>query len=337
MEKQELKKILDLHEKWLKGEIDGEEADLEEANLEGADLRNVNLRGVNFRGADLDGANLKGANLKDANLKDADLGDVTLEDANLEGADLGGVYLRNANLKGANLKDADLEGADLRYTTLEDADLEGANLRGVDLRNVNLRGVNLRGADLDYSCLPLWCGSLSANFDDKQLKQIAYHLVKAGLNSNNATEETKAELSKLIDFANGFHRVTECGRIEKKIQQCMIYYNQDKEKGNSPKELKMKTLYEVVNTSNKSYDEDIKLTTFDLNEAIDEAEYWRGCDNRENKECRRINCKDPQIWFTEIRVYEVPDDFNIENYENGEAYEVDYICNKCLGYNIFEF
>ena len=219
----------------------------------------------------------------------------------------------------------------------EEANLEGADLRNVNLRGADLEGADLEGANLDYSCLPLWCGSLSANFDDKQLKQIAYHLVKAGLNSNNASEETKAELSKLIDFANGFHRVTECGRIEKKIQQCMIYYNQDKEKGNSPKELKMKTLYEVVNTSNKSYDEDIKLTTFDLNEAIDEAEYWRGCDNRENKECRRINCKDPQIWFTEIRVYEVPDDFNIENYENGEAYEVDYICNKCLGYNIFEF
>ena len=84
-----------------------------------------------------------------------------------------------------------------------------------DLQGANLRGADLQGADLDFSCLPLWCGSLSANFDDKQLIQIAYHLVKAGLNSTNASDETKKELEKLIDFANKFHRVDECGRIEK--------------------------------------------------------------------------------------------------------------------------
>ena len=74
---------------------------------------------------------------------------------------------------------------------------------------------NLSGANLDYSCLPLWCGSLEAHFDDKQLTQIAYHLVKAGLNSKNASEKTKAELEKLIDLANNFHRVEECGKIKK--------------------------------------------------------------------------------------------------------------------------
>lgn len=83
-----------------------------------------------------------------------------------------------------------------------------------DLRGANLSEADLHGADLDFSCLPLWCGSLSAQFDDRQLKQIAYHLVKAGLQSKNASDETKAELSKLIDFANGFHRVEECGKIE---------------------------------------------------------------------------------------------------------------------------
>ena len=93
-----------------------------------------------------------------------------------------------------------------------DCDPEGerANLSGADLREADLRE-----ADLDYSCLPLWCGSLGAHFDDRQLTQIAYHLVKAGLNSKNASEETKAELAKLIDLANNFHRVGECGKIIK--------------------------------------------------------------------------------------------------------------------------
>ena len=96
---------------------------------------------------------------------------------------------------------------------LQGADLRSANLRSADLRGAHLQGADLQGADLDFSCLPLWCGSLMAHFDSKQLKQIAYHLVKAGLQSKNATEEDKTELRKLIDYANGFHRVNECGEI----------------------------------------------------------------------------------------------------------------------------
>ena len=159
MKANELKKILELHAKWLNGEEGGKRADLSDADLSDADL--------------------SGADLRRADLSDADL-----RRANLSGADLGW----------ADLSDADLSGADLGRADLSDADLGKA--------------------DLDYSCLPLWCGSLSANFDDRQLKQIAYHLVKAGLQSKNASEETKAELRKLIPFANGFHRAEECGMIE---------------------------------------------------------------------------------------------------------------------------
>ena len=113
-----------------------------------------------------------------------------------------------------------LEGKDGgEKLVLIDCDLTGSNLSGSNLSWSNLTGSNLSwsnltGSNLDYSVLPLWCGSLKANFDDKQLIQIAYHLVKAGLNSDNASNETKTELEKLIDFANKFHRVDECGKIE---------------------------------------------------------------------------------------------------------------------------
>ena len=136
--------------------------------------------------------------------KRADLSRADLREANLSWADLRGADLSEADLRGADLSEADLRGANLSWADLSGADLSGANLRGADLR----------GADLDYSCLPLWCGSLSAHFDDKQLKQIAYHLVKAGLQSKNASDETQAELRKLIQFANGFHRAKKCGFIE---------------------------------------------------------------------------------------------------------------------------
>ena len=124
--------------------------------------------------------------------------------------------LRGADLFGANLRGAILFGADLREAILRGADLFGADLFGVDLFGTDLRGVDLRGVTLDYSCLSLSCKSLTAQFDDKQLIQIAYHLCKAGLNSKNASDETKKELIKIVDFANKFHRVEECGKIEVK-------------------------------------------------------------------------------------------------------------------------
>ena len=123
--------------------------------------------------------------------------------ANLSAADL-----RGANLSGADLRRADLIGADLSSADLRRADLRSANLRSADLRSADLSG-----ADIDFSCLPLWCGSLSAGFDDRQIIQLIYHTVKSGLNSKNTGEEVKNELTKLIDLANRFHRADECGRI----------------------------------------------------------------------------------------------------------------------------
>lgn len=111
---------------------------------------------------------------------------------------------RRADLRGANLGGANLGGANLR-----EADLGGANLKMADLR-----GANLKGADLDYSCLPLWCGSLKAKFDDRQIIQIIYHAVKAGLKSDNVSAGLKEILWGLKNTANKFHRVDECGRIE---------------------------------------------------------------------------------------------------------------------------
>jgi hypothetical protein len=131
-----------------------------------------------------------------------------------ERADLRCTDLSDADFSGVNLHDASFKGA-----WLTNANLIGADLRYADLRNADLFGADLRNADLDFSCLPLWCGSLHAHFDDRQLKQIAYHLVKAGLYSRNASEETKRELAKLIDFANGFHRAEECGILKNPFEE----------------------------------------------------------------------------------------------------------------------
>ena len=78
MTSEEIKKVLDLHKKWLNNEQGGERADLSgaelrEAELHRADLRGANLSGADLRGADLSLANLRGAELREANLRGADL------------------------------------------------------------------------------------------------------------------------------------------------------------------------------------------------------------------------------------------------------------------------
>ena len=101
MTSEEIKKVLDSHQKWINEEDGGERAD-----LRGADLRRANLRW-----ADLREANLSEANLSEANLRGADLREADLREADLRGADL-----RWANLRGADLRGADLRGADLDFS-----------------------------------------------------------------------------------------------------------------------------------------------------------------------------------------------------------------------------
>ena len=95
----------------------------------------------------------------------------------------------------------------------ERADLSWSDLSWSDLSGANLRGADLSGADLDFSCVPLWCGTLKAHFDDRQIVQILYHAIKSGVQSNNTSEELKNELYKLSDLANKFYKVEECGRV----------------------------------------------------------------------------------------------------------------------------
>ncbi len=175
------------------------------ANLIGANLYGANLEGANLTRANLYGANLTGANLIRANLTGANLTDATLIRANLTGADLTEATLTRANLYGANLEGANLYGANLY----------GANLEGANLTRADLTEANLYGANLDFSSLPLWCGSLKANFDDKQIIQFLYHTISGCLNSNHTSKKLKKALSnnKLLEIANKFHR-TECKRLE---------------------------------------------------------------------------------------------------------------------------
>ena len=176
MEQAKLNKILDEHKKWLRtnGE-EGQRANLSYANLSSADLSS----------ADLSSADLSSANLRYANLRSADLSFANLNSANLSSADL----------SFANLSSADLSYADLSYANLSFADLSSANL--------------------DYSAFPLWCGGLDVNIDDRQATQLLYHLIQNVNHSKNTSKSFKkiCRIKSLVNQANKFHRVVECGKI----------------------------------------------------------------------------------------------------------------------------
>ena len=111
--------------------------------------------------------------------------------------DLSGANLSDANLSGANLSDASLRGASLR----------GADLSDADLSDADLRGANLRGASLDFSCWPLWCGGLKVKVDKRLACQLAYHLCTMQCDDADYIQMRNS----ILDFANQFHRVQECG------------------------------------------------------------------------------------------------------------------------------
>lgn len=86
------------------------------------------------------------------------------------------------------------------------ADLSGANLRGADLS-----GADLRRVYLDFACWPLWCGGLAVKVCKRIAVQLAYHFCKLDCDD----PEYIAARNAILDFANQFHRVGECGKLEK--------------------------------------------------------------------------------------------------------------------------
>ena len=117
-----------------------------------------------------------------------------------------------ANLRRANLSGANLRRANLRRANLRRADLREADLREADLRRADLRRADLSGANLDFSCWPLWCGGLAVKVCKRIAVQLAYHFCKLDCDD----PEYIAARNAILDFANQFHRVSECGKLEKR-------------------------------------------------------------------------------------------------------------------------
>lgn len=113
--------------------------------------------------------------------------------------------------------DAETVAEAVQISVKNGADLSGADLSMAELRGANLSEADLRGADVDFSCWPLWCGSLNVKIDRRIFCQLLYHALRAGQSVDDPEVKRLFEIPEIVNLANQFHRVDECGKIELKV------------------------------------------------------------------------------------------------------------------------
>lgn len=162
----------------------------------------------------LKGADLRGADLRNMDLSNADLSGADFRRADLSHSDLSGACLLNAKLNCADLTGACLADANLSCSYLSNANLTDAVLSGTVLIRAELSDADLSGAYLDYSCFPLWCGSLDVKIDKRIFCQILYHALRAGKSVDDEEVKKLFSIPEVVKLANKFHRAEECGKLK---------------------------------------------------------------------------------------------------------------------------
>lgn len=140
MKQEELNKILDEHELWVKScATKGKQADLSGEHLEGLAFDDRALSQASFRGAYLDGAKFIDAILVGTNF----------EGANLKNTDFSCANAWDANFNETNCKDTLFLSANLTETSFEGADLDGTSFAQANLTEANLQDTNIITAEFD--------------------------------------------------------------------------------------------------------------------------------------------------------------------------------------------
>lgn len=140
MKQEELNKILDEHELWVKScATKGKQADLSGEHLEGLAFDDRALSQASFRGAYLDGTKFI----------DAILVGVDFEGASLVDTDFSCANAWSANFNETNCKDALFLSANLTEASFEGADLDGASFVQANLTEANLQDTNIITAEFD--------------------------------------------------------------------------------------------------------------------------------------------------------------------------------------------
>lgn len=134
MKQEELNKILDEHELWVKScATKGKQADLSGEHLEGLAFDDRALSQASFSGAYLDGAKFIDAILVSTNFEGANLKNADFSCANAWGANFNETNCKDALFLSANLTEASFEGADVAEASFAQANLTEANLQDTNI------------------------------------------------------------------------------------------------------------------------------------------------------------------------------------------------------------
>lgn len=215
--KKEIVHILAEHHAWLKWPVQGKRAEFVGVDFSGMTLRNKDFSCVTFSGcwfdeSDLSGCNFERTYTEDCSFKSAELKKTKwtyarMDCNNFTDAEFTQAIMVRMNAYHCEFVRCHFASTDFSHSRLEQNNFEEAWFPHSIFCGTYLNYSGFNGAEFAHSAWPLFCGSLEARIDDNTAKQLAYHLLSAGLKSPFTSKETKAELSKLVDFANGFNRV----------------------------------------------------------------------------------------------------------------------------------
>ena len=144
------------------------------------------------------------------------------ERADLSGKDVQGLDFSFRNLKRAYMAGTNMEGADMIRANMIGAEMTGANMTranmiGVNLTEADMTGTNMAGANIDFSALPLWCGGLDFKIDERQAKQLMYHVVN--LMQHSELDTKKVFKKHMYKWLEDSHIVTKHGQPKLKEEE----------------------------------------------------------------------------------------------------------------------
>jgi uncharacterized protein YjbI with pentapeptide repeats len=205
-DREQLEQLLIDRKRWREGTFPEAEMDVVNISLCNRDFSGEDLRCFDFGEGTFAGSRFVNADLRYANLKS-----VILDNCDFSCANLSSANMTCSRINDANFADADLSFANLYRASAVRTNFSGANLSHAILHEADLMDADMVGANIDFSDLPLWCGSLTANFGQRQIVQMLYHLLSVTRKSYALSGNLKRMLltKENVELANTFHRITE--------------------------------------------------------------------------------------------------------------------------------
>lgn len=204
MDKNGLIKKIELHEKWLNNESDGERLILKGEDLSGYHLPNANLSK----------SHLIGVNFNWSYLRGSDLSNAYIENVNFSHSDLRDVNLSNSAIARSNFNLTDIRNSDLSNAILYSDSFYGAMLNEANLTNVR--------AGIDNQYYYMRCPESGSYVGYKKCMNsriVKLEIMEDSLRSSSTSNTCRASKVKVLD-------ITDISG-NKKFKEARSVYNKD--------------------------------------------------------------------------------------------------------------